>query len=88
MLSKQDKQFLKETFATKNELRQTIDDALKPVKKDISLIKKDTSSIHKELTKLRKAEEVSAKYFDTVTTGHTGRLKTIEKHLGIPTPLN
>mgnify|MGYP001615798003 CR=1 FL=1 len=80
MLTKQDKKFLAQTFATKDDLA--------PIKKDISLIRKDTSSIHKEIKKLRKAEEVSAKYFDTVTTGHRVRLKNIEKHLDLPTPPN
>ncbi|OGG29478.1 hypothetical protein A2971_03850 [Candidatus Gottesmanbacteria bacterium RIFCSPLOWO2_01_FULL_46_21] len=67
------KESFKETFATKD---------------DFSPIRKDISSIHKEIQKLRKAEETSAKYFDTVTTGHSGRLKTIEKHLSLPTPSN
>ena len=58
------------------------------LKTDVSSLKTDVSTIKLEITKLRKAEETASKYFDTVTTGHAGRIKTIERHLGFPTPLN
>lgn len=73
---------------TKQDIKEIINSALDSVAKDISLIKTDVSTIKQEITKLRKAEEIASKYFDTVTTGHAGRLKTIERSLGIPAPLN
>ncbi len=38
MLSKQDKEFLKETFATKDDLRQTVREELAPVKSKLNTI--------------------------------------------------
>lgn len=58
------------------------------LKTDVSTLKNDVSTVKLEITKLRKAEETASKYFDTVTTGHASRIKTIERHLGFPTPLN
>lgn len=80
---------------TKHDIKEIVDSSLEPMKQDISTlakdmntVKKDIKTVKKELTKLRIAEEVSAKYFDLVTTGHQIRIKTIETHVGIKTPQN
>lgn len=80
---------------TKQDIKEIINSALDPVAKDILLIKTDVSTlktdvstIKQEITKLRKAEEIASKYFDTVTTGHAARIKTMERNLGISAPLN
>lgn len=73
---------------TKQDVKEIIKSVLDPVAKDISSLKTDVSTIKQEIIKLRKAEEIASKYFDTVTTGHASSIKTIERHLGLTTPLN
>lgn len=72
MLTKQDKEFLKENFATKNDVKTIVDDALEPVKKDLKSIKKklDTTITH----------------FDIQLNYHHRRLIQVEENIGVKPP--
>ncbi|MDP1722560.1 MAG: hypothetical protein Q8L37_05105 [Candidatus Gottesmanbacteria bacterium] len=72
MLSKQDKQYLQETFATKDDVKVIVENVLEPVKKDLKTINKklDTTITH----------------FDTQLNYHHRRLNQLEKHTGVEPP--
>ena len=57
MITKQDRQLLiqdmKGVFATKDDVKTVVDDALVPVKKDISSIKSDVSTLKTDVFKIK-----------------------------------
>ena len=53
MLTKQDKEFLKENFATKNDVKAIVEDALVSVKNDISSLKSNVSVLKSDVSVLK-----------------------------------
>lgn len=75
MLTKQDKKFLKETFATKEDLENFVK------KPDLEPIKKSLGAMNRKL-------DLTIRYFDKGTASHEPRIKVIEDQLGITSTKN
>lgn len=86
MLTKQDLRQIKSIVDTsvemklEQQLEQKLEQKLKPIHTKIDVLDKKLS---KKIDRMQKQLDTTISYFDTVTTDHEKRLKTVEKKVEV-----
>lgn len=84
MLTNNDIKKISNVFATKDDFDRKLGSKFEKLESNLDskidqILDKKLKPIHKKLDSMQKSLDTTIKYFDTVTTDHERRLKSVEK---------